>query len=214
MAGEGQGPIVVPCVLVNGVPYSLVVDANKYPYVNFADGLKTADLNITASKELAVLLTALVGAVETSLVAFPGGILKTAKGYGDLTRAETAGIIASNATFTTVIDTSATGILEGLDFSSDYEDSELSLEVDDEPIQLNAGSGSVLVNITPTILNGVGGESCWYKEDLYDTENNRHYFHLKRAVQFNSRLRVRVRQQSGADKNIAVQVWYRSIGQP
>ena len=211
MAGEGLGPIVVPCVLVNGVPYSLVVDANKYPYVNVADGLKTADLNITASKELAVLLTALVGAVETSLVAFPGGILKVAEGLSSLSRADTYGTVTSSATWTQLVSVSATGLLEWLDFSTNYKASEIQVIIDGQYTPLVGRDGVLRQAISPERLNQLTGKSALWEEDIYDDTNDYYTFSLRRAVRFNSGLIIRYRQESGEDKTIAIEAFYRSI---
>lgn len=63
MSGEGLGPIVVPCVLVNGVPYSLVVDASKYPYVNVAVSALPSGAATAANQ--ALILTELAKKLDT-----------------------------------------------------------------------------------------------------------------------------------------------------
>ena len=234
MADEGQGTIVVPCVLVNGVPYSLVVDGSKYPYVNvavsalpsgaataanqasllteLAKKLDTADLSITASKELVVLLRALVGAVETSLVAFPGGILKVAGGYGSIARDNRAGVLSDSTDWTTVTSVSGAGILETIDFSTNYNYTELNVTIDGDQHVLIARDGSTVYDPCPERLHLIGDETSLLKQTLFDDTDNYYVIILKRAVQFNSSLAIKVRQYSGSDQNVAVEVLRRSIG--
>lgn len=211
MDGEGQGTIVVPCVVVGGVPFLLPVDANKYPYVNFADGLKTADLNITASKELSVVCCALVGAVETSLVAFPGGILKSAPGLGDLAWEGRIGAVTSSGTWTNVLSTTGPGRLQRVEFGTNYDEAQIQVTLDGDTLFTLNVDGSAYKDISPKDLHSLGGENAWWKEGLYNDTDNYYFLYLKHEIQYKSTILVRVRQQSGVDKNISSMVWYRSI---
>jgi hypothetical protein len=255
MATEGKGPIVVPCYLVNGVPYVLEVDANgklamraveletllggglpaaldglslkvkeQSPLTGFATSanqatlltelqqkIEPADLNITSSRELAVLLNALVGAVETSLVAFAGGILKTAPGYGTMSVAQRSGALASGATFTNLLNVSGPGILESLDLSTNYNLTDLGFTPDGVDFYLLRKDASGVDYVNPKSLHDIVGESAFWKEGIYDATNNYYHFHLKRPIQYNATCSINYRQQAGVEKNIAIQALYRSI---
>lgn len=173
--------------------------------------LETADLSITASKELKVLLTALVGAVETSLVAYSGGILKTALGYGAISRLGVAGAVASQAAWTNALEIVASGILESVSFSTNYSASELEVWIDGDALYLLSDGGTAAYAVSPTKLNDIGGENTLWKASLYNDSNTKYHLYLRRPVQYLSTLTIRYRQQSGASKNIGCQAYYRGF---
>lgn len=173
--------------------------------------LETTDLQLTASKELVTLPTGLVGAVETKLLAFTGGILKTAPGLGGLLQAYSVGVVASGAGWTTILNLAGLGLVETLAFSSNYNASEAYIAVDGRAFSFPAPSGAVFATIKPANLNAIGGESRLLKAGLYDTINDYYYYFLKRPIQYNATFEFLIRQQSGVNKNITGIVEYRPI---
>lgn len=172
----------------------------------------TEDLNITASKELIVLLSALVGAVETSLVAFSGGILKTALGYAALQVDERHGALADSATWTEVMNEDGSGVLEALDIAGTYNLSEVHVELDGQELLMPLVAGTASRVFRHLNVHDLGGESYWWRESRWDSGNSLYAGHLKRAVKFNSNLTIKIRQESGSSQDLSVVALWRLIG--
>jgi len=130
---------------------------------------------------------------------------------GDLVKTEQTGVVTSTAAYTQVVNITAKGVLVGLNFTTDYNLTQLRLTIDGNLFDLLARDGSAFVRLGPEGINTLGGETTYFKEDLYDGTNNYYAFHLKREVQYNSNLTAHVRQQSGVNKNIGCHVYYRPI---
>lgn len=174
--------------------------------------LETADLSITASKELVVLLSGLVGVVETSLVAFAGGILKTAPGLSLWAKGEQVGILGSSATWTNVLNEAGAGVLERIQFATDYNDAEIGILVDGPTSYTLTPTGNTWAFISPVNLNSLGGEDWLWKESKYSIGDDEYAMFTKHAIQYSTSIRVRIRQVSGGDKNVGCLTYSRPIG--
>lgn len=141
--------------------------------------------------------------VDVKTVPYPG--------LGSLGDALQWGAVSSSATWTEVLSVSGPGVLEGIDFSSNYASSEIRVEVDAEPLLVCLKTGAGQGNVAPDDLNGIGGESFWWSAGVYDADNDHYSFFLKRALHYKDTLLVEVRQESGVNKNISCQVWYRLL---
>jgi len=132
-------------------------------------------------------------------------------GLGDLADASRYGALTSSATFTEVLSTTGPGIIEWVDFATNYKAAEFSVVLDGEDLLLLERDGSTYARVSPEQLNEVGGESGMWAEDLYDATNDYYHLHLKRPMHYKATIVVRVRQQSGVDKNVGCLVGYRPL---
>ena len=130
---------------------------------------------------------------------------------GSVALVSTTGVVASSATWTSVLDIAGKGVITSLDFSTDFVGSELRLTVDGDRYNLLSRTGNIGALPSPTRLNQVGGESAVWKNGVYDAENNYYSLYLKRELHYNDTLVLEVRQASGINKNIGCQMLYQGV---
>ena len=132
-------------------------------------------------------------------------------GLGSLETKEKTGALASSATWTEVLSTTGPGILEGLNFATNYESSEVSVTVDQYSLVLPQAAGLYNVDVAPDDLHTVNGETQFWKEGVYDDVAGTFTIFLKRAIHYKNTLVVKIRQESGVNKNILCRVSYRLL---
>lgn len=121
------------------------------------------------------------------------------------------GALASSASWTTVLEVTAKGVLIGLDVATNYKLTQLLIYLDGDAVILPARDGLVRYHLIPQRLHEIGGESIFFSEGLYDDTNDHYALYLNQEIHYNASLAIYCKQESGVAKNVAVGVYYQPI---
>jgi len=161
-----------------------------------------------ATEETQLAILALLDPEIAQILARLNAIKLTQK---NLTLSARQGVIASGAAWTTFIDRTEKGLLHSLDISSDYQLLEFRTYIDGAHLIVPARTGTAANPLMPLRLNQVGGLCAHWVEALFDTVNNYFVIALRHPVQYNSSLKIQLRQQSGVNKNAVIAAYHRLI---